>query len=235
MRGSNQEYGATTSGWVVRRGVTQVVQQEVKSIVQREVTKLATETMTGIVQQQVTSTVPQQVTRIVVQEQVTSILEKQLSSMQQSSPNPSYADIARTPHGSRSSNLRTVFKQTTPSTFTVTLYCNVDVFSVKESERDNASMSKIREVIEKGMREGEEGSGWRCVAVTKDPRYAARIRVTCRDESELARVKEVAEKTKATESRMLRNQWHPVKVDNACRTALLDEHGELRTGVIYRS
>lgn len=64
------------------------------------------------------------------------------------------------------------------------------------------------------------------------PRNAARIRVTCRDESELARVQEAAEKTRAAGSRVLRDQWHPVKVDNACRTAVLDEHGELRTGVV---
>ena len=113
-----------------------------------------------------------------------------------------------------------------------TLYCTVDVSNVEEAERDNASASKIRQVIEKEMREGEEGSGWRCVAVTRDPRNADRFRVTCRDESELARVKEAAEKTKAAGSRVLRDQWHPVKVDNACRTAVLDEHGKLRTGAV---
>jgi hypothetical protein len=67
--------------------------------------------------------------------------------------------------------------------------------------------------------------------VTRDPRNSARIRITCRDESELARVKEVAEKTKAVGSRVLRDQWYPIKVDNACRTAVLDENGEVRAGV----
>lgn len=41
------------------------------------------------------------------------------------------------------------------------------------------------------MREGEEANGWRCVAVTRDPRNTARIRITCRDESELARMKAI--------------------------------------------
>jgi hypothetical protein len=95
----------------------------------------------------------------IVQEQVTAIVEKQLSSVQHPSPNPSYADIARTPPGSRPSNLRTVSNQTTLSTFTNTLYCTVDVSNVQEAERDNASASKIRQVIEKEMREGEERSG----------------------------------------------------------------------------
>jgi hypothetical protein len=44
-------------------------------------------------------------------------------------------------------------------------------------------------------------------------------------------VKAVAERTKAARSRVLRDQWCPVKVDNACRTAVLDERGELRAGV----
>ena len=103
---------------------------------------------------------------------------------------------------------------------------------MEEAERDKASASKIRQNNEKEMREGEEGSGWWCVAVTRDSRHAARIRVTCRDDSKLARVKEAVEKTKAVGSRMLRDQWYPVKVDTACRTAVLDEHGELRTGAV---
>jgi hypothetical protein len=44
-------------------------------------------------------------------------------------------------------------------------------------------------------------------------------------------VKAVAERTKAAGSRVLRDQWCPVKVDNACRTAVLDEREELRAGV----
>lgn len=224
---------------VVHREMKTVIQHEVKSIVgdkvaaiiQQQVTSIVKEQVTTIVQQQVSSIVQEKVTSI-VQEQVTAIVEKQLSSIQQSSPNPSYADVARTPPGSRPSNLRTVSDQTTPSTFTDTLYCTVDVSNVGEAERDNASASRIRQDIEKEMRGGEEGSGWRCVAVTRDPRNTARIRITCRDESELARVKEAAEKSKALGSRVLRDQWYPVKVDNACRTALLDEHGELRTGAV---
>lgn len=38
--------------------------------------------------------------------------------------------------------------------------------SLEEAERDNVSASKIRQAIEKEMREGEEGSGWQRVAVT---------------------------------------------------------------------
>ena len=66
------------------------------------------------------------------------------------------------------------------------------------------------------------------MVVTRDPRNSGRVRITYRDESELARVKEAAEKTKAAGSRVLRDQWYPVKVDNACRTAVLDEFGQGR-------
>jgi hypothetical protein len=223
----------------VQQQVSEVVRREVKSIVQHEFKNTVDENVAAIIQQQVTSIVKEQVTTIVqqqvttiVQEQVTAILEKQLSSVQLSSPNPSYADVARTPPGSHPSNLRTLSNQTTPSTLTDTLYCTVDVSNVEEADRAAANASNIRQEIEKGMREGEEGGGWRCVAVTRDPRNSARIRITCRDESELARVKEVAEKTKAVGSRVLRDQWYPIKVDNACRTAVLDENGEVRDGVI---
>lgn len=68
------------------------------------------------------------------------------------------------------------------------------------------------------------------MAVTMDPRNTGRIRIICWDEEELARVKTAAERTKAIGSGVLRDQWYPVKVDNACRTAVLDENGELLAG-----
>lgn len=99
---------------------------------------------------------------------------------------------------------------------------------MEEEERDRANASTIRQEIEEVMRKGDGGSGWRCVAVTRDPRNSGRICITCWDEEELARVKSVAEGVKASGARVLRDQWYPVKVDNACRTAVLDENGELR-------
>ena len=75
-----------------------------------------------------------------------------------SSPNPSYAEVARTPPGSHTSNLKTLSNQMIPSTLTDTLYYTVDVSNVKEAERGMANASNIRQEIEKGMREGEAGS-----------------------------------------------------------------------------
>ena len=92
---------------VVQQQVSGIVRQQVTAIVQQQVTNIVQQQVSIIVQEKVTSIVHEKVTSI-VQEQVTAIVEKKLSSTQQSSPNPSYADIARTPPGSRPSNLRII-------------------------------------------------------------------------------------------------------------------------------
>lgn len=66
----------------------------------------------------------------------------------------------------------------------------------------------------------------------KDAKNTARIRVTCRDEDELKRVKEVAERISAPRTRVLRDQLYPVRVDNANRIAVLDQNGNLRLGIM---
>jgi len=99
---------------------------------------------------------------------------------------------------------------------------------VEEAERDNSRASNIRRVIEKEMREREVGNGWRFMAVTKGasqccsrprhlsrPRWARTIEGGGREE-------------KGGGSRVLRDQWYPVKVDNACRMAISQEYGNLR-------
>lgn len=45
-------------------------------------------------------------------------------------------------------------------------------------------------------------------------------------------MKEAVEKTKVAGSRVLRDQWYPVKVDNACCTAVLDKYSKLQTSVV---
>jgi hypothetical protein len=102
---------------------------------------------------------------------------------------------------------------------------------VEEADRGSANAGNNGQEVEKGMREEEEGSGWYCVAVTRHPQNSARIRNICWDERKLVRVKEVAEKTKVVGSWVLRDQWYLIKVDNTCRTAVLDKNGEVRAGV----
>ena len=174
----------------------------------------------------------QEEVKSIVEEQVTAILQQQLASIHVSaSPSPSYADVARTPPDSLPSNLRTVSVSATPSSMTDTLYCTVDGSNIEEKEKDKVSPGSIRREIEKEMLNSAGSETWRSVAVTRDLRNDARIRVTCRNESEMALVMAAAERTKISGARVLRDQWYPVKVDNANRTAVL-ENGQLRPGVV---
>lgn len=89
----------------------------------------------------------------------------------QSSPSPSYANVARTTPNSQPSNVQTLSSLcTTPSTFTNTLYCTIDMSRVEKGALDQISAGAIRTAVESGIRAEQEGSSWRCQAVTKDPR-----------------------------------------------------------------
>ncbi|KAG7146255.1 hypothetical protein HYQ46_013317 [Verticillium longisporum] len=63
----------------------------------------------------------------------------------QSSPNPSYADIARTPPTSQPSNVRSVTSMnTTPSTFTDRLFCTIDASRVEETDKNKVNAGTVR-------------------------------------------------------------------------------------------
>ncbi|OWT42387.1 reverse transcriptase [Pochonia chlamydosporia 170] len=127
----------------------------------------------------------------------------------QSSPQATYAEIARTPPLSQPTNMRSLSSmQTTPSSFTDTLHCTIDVSRVTEHDKHKAQVGTIRQTIE-----------------DED-----RIKVICRNEAELQLVKEVAEKTVVPGARVMRDQLYPVKVDNANRTAVVDEEGNILPG-----
>jgi hypothetical protein len=183
------------------------------------------EQITIIIQGQVTS---------IVQEQVAAVLQTQLANAavsftgDRSSDQQSYAEVARTPLISLPSNLRSISANSTPSAVTDSLYCTVDTSRVESGEQSKANPGMVRKAIETEMKSAERQEHWRSVAVTKDPKNAERIRVTCRTESELARVKEVAQKTSQPETRVLRDQLYPVKVDNTNRTAILTSTGDLQ-------
>ena len=157
------------------------------------------------------------------------VIQTQLSNIQAPlSAAPSYADVARTPPSSQPSNLTSFpSRNTMPSTITDTLYCTVDTSRVEEENMNEAQPGVIRQAIENGMRTTEGHESWRRAAVIKDPRNPARIRITCRNKTELQRVKEAAQKTLAPSVRVLRDQLYPVKVDNANRTAVLNQEGKI--------
>ncbi|KAI3277363.1 transcriptional regulator family: Zinc finger, CCHC-type [Penicillium roqueforti] len=144
---------------------------------------------------------------------------------------PSYADVARTPPTSHPSNIRTLSTlNTTPSTFTDTLYCMVDTSKMTESENEKKSAGSIRATIEKEIRTMDDHSHWRCRAVTVSPRDPNRIRIACRDEAEHQLVKKVAEEKIGTGARVLQDELYPIKVDSVKRAAVLDENHDILAG-----
>lgn len=149
----------------------------------------------------------------------------------QTSPQASYADVARTPPQSQPTDLLTLSSmRTTPSSFTDTFHCTVDTSRVEEGDRQRTQVGGIRQAIEGEVRAKEGHETWRCAAVVKDARNADRIKVICRSEAELQLVKEAAERTVVPGARVLRDQLYPVKVDNANRTAVLDGGGNILPG-----
>ena len=144
---------------------------------------------------------------------------------------PSYADVARTPPLSHPSNIRTLStSNTTPTTFTDTLYCTIDTSKMTESESEKLSAGSIRATIETEIRTMDDHTHWRCRAVTVGPRNTDRIRIACRDEAEHQLVKTVAEAKIGAGARVLRDELYPIKVDSAKRAVVLDEKHDTLSG-----
>ncbi|KAJ6100341.1 hypothetical protein N7467_001876, partial [Penicillium canescens] len=142
---------------------------------------------------------------------------------------PSYADIARTPPLSHPSNIRTLStSNTTPTTFTDTLYCTIDTSKMAENENERMSAGPIRAAVETEIRTMEGHTHWRCRAVTVDPKNTNRIRIACRDEDEYHLVKKVAEAKIGAGARVLRDELYPIKVDSVNKAAVLDEKDKIR-------
>ncbi|GKU14980.1 unnamed protein product, partial [Fusarium langsethiae] len=142
----------------------------------------------------------------------------------QTSPQTSYAEIARTPPTSQPSNVHS------PSVYIDTLFCMIDISRVSKEEAEKITAGTVRSVVEREMRASSDAS-WRCLAVTLKAKNPSRIMVAYRDEAEHQRIKQAVEKAKlAAGVRVLRDELYPVKVDNVKRTAVLEETGEIRLG-----
>ncbi|KAJ6436838.1 reverse transcriptase [Purpureocillium lavendulum] len=154
-----------------------------------------------------------------------------VNSQVQSGPRASYADAVRTPPKSQPTSPRSLSSmRTTTSTSTDTLHCTIDTSRVEEPNQVEAQVGNIRRAIETEVKVREGHEAWRCAAVIKDPRNTNRVRIVCRDEAELRRVKEAAEKVVVPGARVLRDQLYPVKVDSVNRSAVLDSDGNVLTG-----
>lgn len=144
---------------------------------------------------------------------------------------PSYADVARTPPLSHPSNIRSLStSNTTPTTFTDTLYCTIDTSRMAEFESEKMSAGSIRAAVETEIRATADHTHWRCRAVTVDPKNTNRIRIACRDEAEHQLVKKVAESQIGAGARVLRDELYPIKVDSVNKAAVLDDKDEIRAG-----
>jgi hypothetical protein len=115
---------------------------------------------------------------------------------------------------------------------TDTFYCTIDTSRVADENADKTSPGAVRAAVEKEIRSTNERDNWRCRAVTRDAKNVSRIKIACRDESELQLVKDAAETKIAPGVRILRDELYPIKVDNVNRLAVLDENGEIRTGAV---
>ncbi|XP_044714732.1 uncharacterized protein HRG_11767 [Hirsutella rhossiliensis] len=76
-------------------------------------------------------------------------------------------------------------------------------------------IGNIRKAIESDMRKSQRQETWKCAAVVTDARNPDRIKILCRDQTELKQVKEAAQKTVTSGAR---------------RTAVLDAEGNVLPG-----
>ncbi|EAQ84612.1 predicted protein [Chaetomium globosum CBS 148.51] len=151
----------------------------------------------------------------------------------QPSARASYAEVARTPPSSQPSGVRTLSSSnTTPSSFTDTLFCTIDTSRVEENEKNKVQVADVRKAIEAEVRTLENMGDWRCAAVVKEARNPDRVKVVCRDENETRIVKDAAQKITVPGVRVLRDQLYPVRIDNANRTAVLDAEGNVLPGAM---
>ncbi|OAA62381.1 Zinc finger, CCHC retroviral-type [Akanthomyces lecanii RCEF 1005] len=142
-----------------------------------------------------------------------------------SSPQPSYADMARTPPESHPSNVMTLSTSRTASTSSGdTIYCTIDMQETEDSVNERVTAKTIRTILETEMRAKPHNGAWRCRAVTEDRSNPQRMRVVCRNESEQDMVKKTIEE-KLPAARILDNGYHRLRVDGVPRTVMLDEDG----------
>ncbi|KAJ5741087.1 hypothetical protein N7493_000959 [Penicillium malachiteum] len=146
---------------------------------------------------------------------------------------PSYADLARIPPSSYPSNIRTLSTlNTTPTTYTDTLYCTIDTSKILENENQKISAGSIRAVIETEIRAMDGHTLWCYHAVIVSPQNNNRIRIMYCDEAEYQLVKKVVEAKIGTSVQVLRDELYPIKVNSVRSTIVLDENLDVLLGAV---
>ncbi|KAK2035995.1 hypothetical protein LZ31DRAFT_618398 [Colletotrichum somersetense] len=116
----------------------------------------------------------------------------------------------------------------TPTNTTDTLYCTIDTSNVEEEDGSKPSAGTIRAAVEREMR-ADGHAGWRCLAVTVNPRSENLIRVVCRDDAEHQMVKQIAETKIAPGIRVRDDDLYPIKGDFVRWTSVWEEKGKYRS------
>ncbi|KAM3522089.1 hypothetical protein MY4038_008775 [Beauveria bassiana] len=126
--------------------------------------------------------------------QTRTALEAVTTSPVWSSPQPSYADIARTPPESHSSDVMKLSNSRTASASSGdTIYCTIDIHETEDGVNGRVTAKTIRPILETEMRAKPHNGAWRCRAVTEDRSNPQRMRVVCRNENEQGMVKKTIE------------------------------------------
>ncbi|KAM4064282.1 reverse transcriptase [Hirsutella rhossiliensis] len=87
--------------------------------------------------------------------------------------------------------------------------------TVPAAKSARTAIGNIRKAIESDMGKSQRQETWKCAAVVTDARNPDRIKILCRDQTELKQVKEAAQKTVTSGAR---------------RTAVLDAEGNVLPG-----
>ena len=141
-------------------------------------------------------------------------------------PSPTYAEIARTPPVSQQITRSTLPTRNSGQEYHEVPYCTIDTSKVGDNEKNKVTPGAIRQAIEKEM-EGVHR------AVIKDPKNANRIRVYGQSEGELAGIREALQKgVSVPGARIMRDQLYPIKIDNANKSHVLDQEGNIKEGAI---
>ncbi|KAM4062510.1 reverse transcriptase [Hirsutella rhossiliensis] len=145
-------------------------------------------------------------------------------------PPKTFAEVARSSPSPQQSIALSLPPGNTAEPTANEFFCMIDTSRVEEQDRGRAQIGSIRQAIENEVRTKEGQVNWKCAAVVRNSRNTKQVKVICRDEIELQRIKEAAQKTAVTGARVMRDQLYPVKVDNVNRTAILDGEGNILQG-----
>ncbi|KAM4063306.1 endonuclease-reverse transcriptase domain-containing protein [Hirsutella rhossiliensis] len=126
-------------------------------------------------------------------------------------PPKTFAEVARSSPSPQQSIALSLSPGNTAEPTANEFFCMIDTSRVEEQDRGRAQIGSIRQAIENEVRTKEGQVNWK-------------------DEIELQRIKEAAQKTAVTGARVMRDQLYPVKVDNVNRTAILDGEGNILQG-----